>query len=348
MKNLEGKVAIITGGARGLGLEYALRLASLGASVAVCDKDLASAAEYEEDAARLINGSVEETLKATGARALARQVDVTDKELTKVFVEETYRTFGRIDVVVCNAGGGGNFSGCKPSELDEETTRSTIDRNFMSTVFTVTAAAPYMKEQRSGKFVNISSFTGTMALGTGFGADFYGVQPDMLNFAKCVTNGVMPMGGVICTDRIYDAMMGAHGNAPDHAIEFFHGYTYSGHPVACAAALATLDLYKQENLFERAGQMGQVLGDAMHSAIKGLPHVIGIRSLGLACAVELAPMPGMPGKRAFDVFMDCFHKGVLVRNAGENLVFAPPYIVEREHIETMVSTLADAIRRLPA
>ncbi|MGC4366964.1 aminotransferase class III-fold pyridoxal phosphate-dependent enzyme [Hydrogenophaga sp. R2] len=190
--------------------------------------------------------------------------------------------------------------------------------------------------------------TGFGRLGTGFGADFYGVQPDMLNFAKCVTNGVMPMGGVICTDRIYNAMMGAHGSAPDHAIEFFHGYTYSGHPVACAAALATLELYKQENLFERAGQMGQVLGDAMHSAIKGLPHVIGIRSLGLACAVELAPQPGMPGKRAFDVFMDCFHKGVLVRNAGDNLVFAPPYIVEREHIETMVSTLADAIRRLPA
>ncbi len=190
--------------------------------------------------------------------------------------------------------------------------------------------------------------TGFGRLGTGFGADFYGVQPDMLNFAKCVTNGVMPMGGVICTDRIYNAMMGAHGSAPDHAIEFFHGYTYSGHPVACAAALATLELYKQENLFERAGQMGQVLGDAMHSAIKGLPHVVSIRSLGLACAVELAPQPGMPGKRAFDVFMDCFHKGVLVRNAGDNLVFAPPYIVEREHIETMVSTLADAIRRLPA
>ncbi|OSZ67321.1 aminotransferase class III-fold pyridoxal phosphate-dependent enzyme [Hydrogenophaga sp. IBVHS2] len=190
--------------------------------------------------------------------------------------------------------------------------------------------------------------TGFGRLGTGFGADFYGVQPDMLNFAKCVTNGVMPMGGVICTDRIYNAMMGAHGSAPDHAIEFFHGYTYSGHPVACAAALATLELYKQENLFERAGQMGQVLGDAMRSAIKGLPHVVSIRSLGLACAVELAPQPGMPGKRAFDVFMDCFHKGVLVRNAGENLVFAPPYIVEREHIETMVSTLADAIRRLPA
>ena len=190
--------------------------------------------------------------------------------------------------------------------------------------------------------------TGFGRLGTAFASDWYGVQPDMLNFAKCVTNGVIPLGGVICSDRIYNAMMGAHGSAPDHAIEFFHGYTYSGHPVACAAAIATLELYQQENLFERAGQMGQVLGDAMHSALKGLPHVIGIRSLGLAAAVELAPQPGMPGKRAYDVFLDCFHRGVLVRNAGDNLVFAPPYIVEREHIETMVSTLADAIRRLPA
>jgi len=139
--------------------------------------------------------------------------------------------------------------------------------------------------------------------------------------------------------------MGAHGSAPDHAIEFFHGYTYSGHPVACAAAIATLDLFREEKLFERAGEMAPVLGDAMHAAIKGLPNVIGIRSLGLAAAVELALMSGLPGKRAFDVFMDCYHRGVLVRNAGDNLVFAPPYIVEREHIETMVSVLADAIRR---
>lgn len=190
--------------------------------------------------------------------------------------------------------------------------------------------------------------TGFGRLGTGFASDWYGVQPDMLNFAKCVTNGVIPLGGVICSQRIYDAMMGAHGSAPAHAIEFFHGYTYSGHPVACAAAIATLELFQRENLFARAGEMGRVLSDAMFDAIKGLPHVVSIRSLGLACAVELAPQPGMPGKRAFDVFMDCFHRGVLVRNAGDNLVFAPPYIVEREHIETMVSTLADAIKRLPA
>jgi beta-alanine--pyruvate transaminase len=188
--------------------------------------------------------------------------------------------------------------------------------------------------------------TGFGRLGTAFASDYYGVQPDMLNFAKAVTNGVFPLGGVVCTDRIYDAMMGAHGSAPEHAIEFFHGYTYSGHPVACAAAIATLDLFREEQLFERAGAMGPVLGDAMHSALKGLPHVIGIRSLGLAAAVELAPLPGLPGKRAFDVFMDCYHRGVLVRNAGDNLVFAPPFIVEKSHIETMVGVLADAIKRV--
>ena len=187
--------------------------------------------------------------------------------------------------------------------------------------------------------------TGFGRLGTGFGADYYGVVPDMLNFAKCVTNGVIPLGGVICSDRIYDAMMNANAGAPEHAIEFFHGYTYSGHPVACAAAIATLNLLKEEKLYERAGQMGKVLGDTMHSALKGLPNVISIRSLGLAAAVELAPIAGTPGKRAYDIFLDCFHKGALVRPAGDVLVIAPPYIVEKSHIDTLVNTLADSIRK---
>ena len=187
--------------------------------------------------------------------------------------------------------------------------------------------------------------TGFGRLGCNFGADFYGVVPDMLNFAKCVTNGVIPMGGVICSDRIYDTMMGAHSGAPEHAIEFFHGYTYSGHPVACAAAIATLNLYKQDNLFERAGQMGKVLGDAMHSGLKGLPNVVGIRTLGLAGAVELSPIQGAPGKRAFDIFMTCYHHGVLIRPAAENLVLCPPFIVEKEHIDRMVNVLGDAIRK---
>ena len=188
--------------------------------------------------------------------------------------------------------------------------------------------------------------TGFGRLGTPFAADYYGVVPDMLNFAKCVTNGVIPMGGVICRDALYDTLMAAHESSPQHAIEFFHGYTYSGHPVACAAALATLDLMRDEKLFEQAAAMGNVLGDAMHSALKGLPNVTSIRTLGLAGAVELASINGLPGKRAYDVFMDCFHHGVLVRPAGENLVLAPPYIVNSAQIEQMVGTLADAIKRL--
>ncbi|MDI1239933.1 MAG: aminotransferase class III-fold pyridoxal phosphate-dependent enzyme [Polaromonas sp.] len=187
--------------------------------------------------------------------------------------------------------------------------------------------------------------TGFGRMGTNFGADYYGVVPDMLNFAKCVTNGVIPLGGVICSDRIYNTMMDANADSPAHAVEFFHGYTYSGHPVACAAAIATLGLFKEEKLFERAGQMGTVLGDAMHSGFKGLPHVVGIRSLGLAGAVELASIAGAPGKRAYDIFMDCFKHGVLVRPAAENIVICPPYIVEKEHIERIVSVVADSIRK---
>jgi len=183
--------------------------------------------------------------------------------------------------------------------------------------------------------------TGFGRLGTAFAADYYGVVPDMLNFAKCVTNGVIPLGGVICREHLYQTLM----TGPEHVTEFFHGYTYSGHPVACAAAIATLKLLKDEQLFERAGQMGVRLGDAMHQAFKGLPNVVGIRTLGLAGAVELSGLPGLPGKRSYDIFLDCFHHGVLVRPAGENLVLAPPYIVQPQQIEQMVGTLADAIRR---
>jgi beta-alanine--pyruvate transaminase len=184
--------------------------------------------------------------------------------------------------------------------------------------------------------------TGFGRMGTNFGADFYGVVPDMLNFAKAVTNGVIPLGGVICRDKLYDAMMKTE--APEHVIEFFHGYTYSGHPVACAAAIATLDLYEKDGLFQRAGEMGKVLGDAFHSTFKGLPNVIGIRSLGLAAAVELAPIAGSPGKRAYDIFVDCFKKGALVRPAGDILVIAPPFIVEKSHIDRLVNTLADSVK----
>jgi beta-alanine--pyruvate transaminase len=187
--------------------------------------------------------------------------------------------------------------------------------------------------------------TGFGRLGTNFGADFYGVVPDMLNFAKCVTNGVFPLGGVVCREHVYQAFMDANAKSPDHAIEFLHGYTYSGHPVGCAAVIATLNLFKEENLFARAGEMGKVLGDAMHAALKGLPNVIGIRTLGLAGAVELASIAGAPGKRAYNIFLDCYHQGVLVRPAGENIVLCPPYIVEKSHIDQLVGTLAASIKK---
>jgi beta-alanine--pyruvate transaminase len=187
--------------------------------------------------------------------------------------------------------------------------------------------------------------TGFGRLGTNFAADYFGVVPDMLNFAKCVTNGVIPLGGVICRDHLYNTMMSVNEKSPAHAVEFMHGYTYSGHPVACAAAVATLNLYKEENLFARAGEMGKYLGDSMHAALKGLPNVIGIRTLGNAGAVELSGIGGLPGKRAFDIFMTCYQNGIMVRPAGETLVLAPPYIVEKSHIDQLVGTLADGIKK---
>jgi beta-alanine--pyruvate transaminase len=187
--------------------------------------------------------------------------------------------------------------------------------------------------------------TGFGRMGTNFASDYYGVVPDMLNFAKCVTNGVIPLGGVICREHVYQAFMDANAKSPDHATEFFHGYTYSGHPVACAAAIATLSLFKEEDLFTRAGQMGKVLGDVMHAGLKGLPNVIGVRTLGLAGAVELAPIAGAPGKRVYDIFLDCYHQGVLVRPAGENIVLCPPYIVQASQIDQLVSTVAASIRK---
>jgi beta-alanine--pyruvate transaminase len=187
--------------------------------------------------------------------------------------------------------------------------------------------------------------TGFGRLGTNFGADYFGVVPDMLNFAKCVTNGVIPLGGVICRDHLYNTMMSVNEKSPAHAVEFMHGYTYSGHPVACAAAVATLNLYKQENLFARAAEMGKYLGDCMHAALKGLPNVIGVRTLGLAGAVELSSIAGLPGKRAFDVFMTCYQAGIMVRPAAENLVLCPPYVAEKSHIDQLVGTLAEGIKK---
>ncbi len=183
--------------------------------------------------------------------------------------------------------------------------------------------------------------TGFGRLGKAFGAEYFGVAPDLITFAKGVTNGTIPMGGVIAGDRVYDAFM----QGPESAIELFHGYTYSGHPVAAAAASATIDVYREEGLFERAAAIAPYFEDALHS-LRGLPNVIDIRNLGLIGVVEVAARPGKAGARAFDAFTDCYANGLLVRPSGDTLALSPPLIVEKGHIDQMAGTLAAVLKRL--
>jgi beta-alanine--pyruvate transaminase len=184
--------------------------------------------------------------------------------------------------------------------------------------------------------------TGFGRLGTGLAAEYFGVMPDMITVAKGITNGTVPMGAVFVRQGIYDAFMGGAENA----IELFHGYTYSGHPVACAAALATLDLYEQEGLFQRAREMASYWEDAVHS-LKGLPHVIDIRNLGLVAGIELAGIAGKPGDRAFECFLRCYERGLLIRTTGDIIALSPPLIIEKHHIDQMFMLLTDVLKELP-
>jgi beta-alanine--pyruvate transaminase len=183
--------------------------------------------------------------------------------------------------------------------------------------------------------------TGFGRTGTPFGAKTFGVTPDIMTVAKGITNGCVPMGAVICKQHIHDAFM----NGPEHLIEFFHGYTYSAHPLACAAGLATLEVYAEEGLLTRAREMEAAFAQALHT-LKGLPHVIDIRNVGLVGGIELAPREGEPGKRGFEVFVDCWENGVLVRFTGDIIALSPPLIVEHKHIEQMVGAIAAAIKRV--
>ena len=167
--------------------------------------------------------------------------------------------------------------------------------------------------------------TGYGRLGTNFGADYFGVKPDLMTTAKGLTNGTVPMGAVFASNDIHDAFM----SGPDHMIEFFHGYTYSAHPLACAAALGTLDTYAEEGLLTRGAEMADYWADAIHS-LKGLPHVIDTRNLGLIGAVELEPIAGEPTKRAFAAFLDAYHNhDLLIRTTGDIIAFSPPLIIEK-------------------
>jgi len=182
--------------------------------------------------------------------------------------------------------------------------------------------------------------TGFGRLGTPFAVDYFGVKPDLVTTAKGLTNGAIPMGAVFASRTVHDALM----TGPKNAIELFHGYTYSGHPVACAAGLATLEIYAEEGLLTRGAELAEHWQNALHS-LKGAPNVIDIRNLGLVGAIELSSREGAIGARAYDVFVDCFKKGLLIRVTGDVIALSPPLIVEKEQIDTIVSMIGDALKR---
>ncbi len=172
-------------------------------------------------------------------------------------------------------------------------------------------------------------------------AETWGITPDILTMAKGLTNAAVPMGAVAVSRTVHDDVV---NNAPD-GIELFHGYTYSGHPLASAAGLATLDLYAKEGLFARAAELGDYWAEAAHS-LKGLPHVIDVRTIGLVAGIEFEPRPGAPTKRAMDLFHGCFDNGLLVRATGDIIALSPPLILERSHIDAMFAMLAEQIKRV--
>jgi len=172
-------------------------------------------------------------------------------------------------------------------------------------------------------------------------AEIFGVQPDIITMAKGLTAGTIPMGAVAVDKKIYDAFM----NGPEGAIELFHGYTYSGHPVAAAAGLATLDTYQEEGLFQRSAELAPYWENALH-ALKGLPHIIDIRNIGLIGAIEMEGIPGKPTARAFEAFLQCFEKGLLIRTTGDTIALSPPLIISKPQIDEIFSTLSTVIKKL--
>jgi beta-alanine--pyruvate transaminase len=181
--------------------------------------------------------------------------------------------------------------------------------------------------------------TGFGRLGTPFAADYFGVTPDIITTAKGVTNGVIPMGAVFVKKEIHDVFM----TGPEHLIEFFHGYTYSGNPIACAAALGTLDTYKEEGLLTRGAELEDYWADALHS-LKGEPHVIDIRNIGLIGAIELEPIAGQPTKRAFSAFVKAFERGALIRTTGDIIALSPPLIISKGQINELIDHVREVLR----
>ncbi|MDN4587209.1 aspartate aminotransferase family protein [Xenophilus aerolatus] len=182
--------------------------------------------------------------------------------------------------------------------------------------------------------------TGFGRCGAMTGAEAFGVTPDILNFAKQVTNGVQPLGGVVASKEIYDTFMAAGG--PDYMVEFPHGYTYSAHPVACAAGLAALDLLEKEDGPGRVKALAPHFEAAVHS-LKGSKHVLDIRNYGLAAGITIDPVPGEPAKRPYEIAMACWKKGFYVRYGGDTIQLAPPFITEKAEIDRLVNAVGDAL-----
>ena len=176
-------------------------------------------------------------------------------------------------------------------------------------------------------------------LGYASAAERLGITPDLMTMAKGLTSAHVPMGAVVCRDFIYEAFM----KGPEHVIELFHGYTYSGHPLAAVAGLATLEAYKEEGVFERVRENERYFEDALH-ACKDLPHVIDVRNFGFMGAIELEPLPGQPGKRGFELMIECYERGLMARIAADTFEFSPPLIIERAEIDQIFDTISAVLR----
>jgi beta-alanine--pyruvate transaminase len=182
--------------------------------------------------------------------------------------------------------------------------------------------------------------TGFGRLGEPFAADYFGVTPDIMNLAKILTNGNVPMGAVLAQGKIYQTFMENAG--PDYAIEFPHGYTYSGHPLACAAALACLDIFEKDEMPAKVRALAPHFENALHG-LKQMPFVTDIRNLGLAGAIQIEPYPGEPARRPFELSLALWERGVYVRCGGDTLQFAPPYISTPEEIDRLFAITAEVL-----
>jgi beta-alanine--pyruvate transaminase len=180
--------------------------------------------------------------------------------------------------------------------------------------------------------------TGFGRLGSPFAAQYFGVVPDMMTTAKGLTNGAIPMGAVFASGMVHDALM----QGPEQSIELFHGYTYSGHPVSCAAGLATLDIYQNEGLLTRAASLAAKWEDAMH-ALAALRHVIDVRTIGLIAGIELQSRPGAPGARGYELFVDCFERGLLIRVTGDIVALSPPLTIEDQQIDEIIDLITQGL-----